>query len=177
MNRWLYRARQFFEALAARPTPEDLQLAEQTLTAAQFSLFRQMQLSDQAHAVQVLRRVKAQCQARGFDAPADLQVAALLHDVGKARYPLSIWERVMIVLGKAILPARARAWGAKPPRGWARPFVVAANHPGWGAEMAADRGTPPRTVALIRRHQDTSSNGHHEEDVWLEILQAVDDDS
>jgi len=185
-GRWGYRVRQFFETLFAHPTPADLELVRETLTPAQAALFRQLQPSEQAHAVRVLRAVQETCQANGMEPPADLLAAALLHDLGKTRYPLRIWERVMIVLGKAILPTFAARWGredsTRPPRGWARPFVIAAHHPGWGANMAAEQGTAPRAVALIRRHQDPLpphrlSENSNEEDRLLAILQAVDDES
>ncbi|GAB4580129.1 MAG: HD domain-containing protein [Anaerolineales bacterium] len=180
MSRWIYRVRQFFEALLATPTPADLELVRQTLTPAQSALFSRLQPSEQAHAVRVLRQVWAVCRKEGFDPPVDLQVAALLHDVGKARFPLSVWERVVIVLGKAFVPDAAMRWGTPPqgsaaPRGWKRPFVIAAQHPAWGAEMAAEQDTSPGAAALIRRHQTSPSTGTSEEDRLLAILQSVDD--
>ena len=180
VQRWLYRTRQFFEILFSHPTPEDLALARQILSPAQMALFSRLQLSDQAHAVRVLQKVEVVCRSNGMVLPDDLQVAALLHDIGKARYPLRIWERVMVVLGKAIAPERVKNWGNHPPRGWVRPFVVAAHHPGWGADLAAEQGASPRVVALIRRHQDYLPEDiffDNEEDRLLAILQAVDDES
>jgi hypothetical protein len=171
-GRWLYRAKQFFAAYA-RPTPADLALVRQTLTPAQAALFAQLQPSEQTHAVRVLREVRVKCKEQGWEAPPDLEVAALLHDVGKARFPMWIWERVMIVLGKAILPEAVTRWATSPPRGWKRPFVIAAHHPAWGAEMASERGTSPRAVALILQHQDLDQ----QDDPLLAILQAVDDES
>jgi putative nucleotidyltransferase with HDIG domain len=199
-GRWGYRVRQFFETLFVSLTSADLELVRQTLTPAQVTLFIQLQPSEQVHAVRVLRAIQENCQANGLQPPADLLVAALLHDIGKALYPLRIWERVVIVLGKKILPESAARWGngretsTATPRGWGRPFVIAAQHPAWGAEMAARQGTSPRAVALIRRHQDpflgqglNQSTGLNqsiglnqnlnEEDRLLAILQAVDDES
>jgi len=84
----------------------------------------------------------------------DLLAAALLHDVGKSDHPLHIWERVVIVLGKAFFPGQVRRWGQGEPTGWRRPFVVAEQHPAWGADMAAEAGASPTTATLIRHHQD-----------------------
>jgi hypothetical protein len=108
----------------------------------------------------------------------DLLVAALLHDVGKSRYPLHLWERVLIVLVKALFPTRAKRWGAGAPFGWRRPFVIAEQHPAWGAEMATRAGASPLTVELICKHQHPSpSESQSEVEALLQKLQAVDDES
>jgi putative nucleotidyltransferase with HDIG domain len=174
---WRYRVRQFLAALRAAPTPVDLARVRQTLTPAQAAWFEQLHPSEQAHAVRVLQEVETVCRRQGFEPPADLQVAALLHDVGKARYPLRLWERVVIVLGNALLPKTAARWGTAAPHGWKRPFVIAAQHPAWGAAMVAGPDTSPRVVSLIRRHQDRSPLGGSEEDQLLAILQIVDDEN
>jgi hypothetical protein len=45
-------------------------------------------------------------------------------------------------------------WGPGDPLGWRRPFVVAARHPEWGAEMILQAGGSTSPVALVRRHQE-----------------------
>jgi hypothetical protein len=103
----------------------------------------------------------------------------LLHDVGKSRYPVRIWERILIVLSKAFLPGKVKRWGEGAAEGgglgWRRAFVVAQQHPAWGAQMAAEAGASPLTSTLIRRHQDPRSNSSEGlEDRLLQILQAAD---
>jgi hypothetical protein len=116
---------------------------------------------------------------RGENDP-DLLRAALLHDAGKIRCPLQLWERTWIVLGKAFLPDLARKWGAAPADGekvpvLRRPFIVSEQHPAWGAELALQAGLSPRAADLIRRHQSPASDG--EDDHLLRVLQSVDDES
>ncbi len=174
LRNWRYRAGQFWSALFTRPRTAELDTVRQLLTPRQFALFERMQPSEQAHAIGVMRNILA----RPERAHPDLLVAALLHDVGKARYPLRLWERVIIVLGRAVLPRRAQAWGRRQPRGWVRPFVVAARHPAWGAEMAAEAGVSPLARSLIRRHQDRVDRASNSlEDRLLAILQAADDEN
>lgn len=173
-TRPLYRARQFWQAMrAGEPDEEHLNQAREILTPKQMGLFRNMHPAEMNHSLEVLRRLKE----RG-ETDRDLLVAALLHDAGKIRHPLSLYERVLIVLGQTFMPARAKAWGQGKPRGWRRPFVVAQQHPYWGAQMAAECGVSSTTVNLIWRHQEAPSTipATHE-DRLLRTLQSADDDS
>jgi hypothetical protein len=53
--------------------------------------------------------------------------------------------------------------------------VVAIQHPAWGAEMAAEAGSSPLVVALIRRHQNLlQDEAVSLEDRLLGALQRVD---
>jgi putative nucleotidyltransferase with HDIG domain len=168
-----YRARQFWHALTAAPQPEDLEQARQALSPQLMGLFLKMQPGEQAHSLEVYRRLRILDEIN-----ADLLAAALLHDVGKSRCRLQVWDRATIVLAKAVWGERVRDWGQASPRGWRRPFVVAEQHAAWGAEMADQAGASPLTVTLIRRHQDLQDGfGNCDEDDLLYRLQRVDDES
>ena len=145
-----YRLRQFWRNVSARPLPTAAQAEIAAhLTPAELALFQRFSSSDQWHSYRVLKTL----QAAGHDQP-DLWTAALLHDVGKTRAPLSVWERSWVVLGQMVCPRKTAVWGQGQAVGWRRPFVVKAQHPAWGAEMAAAVGSRPLVVELIRRHQD-----------------------
>ncbi len=167
-----YRPRQFWLAIRApTPTPGQIAAAQELLNPSQMSLFTQMQASEQAHSLQVMKTLQEQGETH-----PDLMIAALLHDVGKIRYPLRLWERVLIVLGGKLVPKLAQMWGNGIPRGWRRPFAVAAQHPFWGAELALEAGTPPLAASLIRRHQDILPMRHPNtlEDRLLSALKMAD---
>jgi len=207
LGRVLYRVRQFFLALRAAADPRDLEQARSVLTPEQMKLFAGMQSSEQAHAVNVYRQLVAQGETA-----SDLMAAALLHDVGKSLSPLCLWERILIVLARAVFPAQSRRWGSLPTegfkggyppspgpfplegergdergnmpipkeviRGWRRAFVIAEQHPAWGAALAAEAGASPRLVALIRQHQEpASTEADPETRRLLSKLQAVDDNN
>ena len=127
-----------------------------------------MQPSEQAHASEVLARLTA-----AGHADPDLLAAALLHDAGKVRSPLTLPDRVLVVLGKHLFPQTVKGWGTGEPNGLRRPFVTAANHPAWGAELASAAGAAPRTCDLILRHQDVPSA----DDPLLAALQEADDEN
>ena len=168
----IYRARQFWLAWRAKSlTEEELAPARSVLTTEQMQLFTRLQPSEQIHALRVLQTV----QQQGGSDP-DLQTAALLHDVGKARTPLKLWERVVIVLGNAFFREYAKAWGRGQPQGLLRPFVIAEQHPAWGGEMASEVSASPLAVSLIRRHQspDEFLPTSQKEDHLLKILQNAD---
>jgi hypothetical protein len=172
-GRWRYRLGQFWHELRAGALTEGAWTeVRDVLSLAELALFRRFDDSDRWHAVYVLRTLRE----AGHTQP-DLLTAALLHDVGKTRVSLNVWERSLIVLVGALAPRRAAAWGAPADGpvvrgGWRKPFIVKVRHPAWGAEMAAAAGTTPRAVALIRHHQDHPATLS---DPLLPLLQWADD--
>jgi len=168
LSRLAYRTRQFWNAL---PGPRKRVKADALLpylSPSQIVIFCRMQPSEQIHAYQMLEKLITAGQM-----DPNLLAAALLHDVGKILYPLSLLDRVVIVLGKRFFQRRARRWSEGTPSRLRRPFVVAAHHPSWGADLAEQAGVSSRTVDLIRHHQDILSI----DDPLLAALQAVDDEN
>jgi hypothetical protein len=168
LSRLAYRTRQFWNALPGPRKRVETEALLPHLLPSQVVLFRRMQPSEQTHAFQMLERLKAAGQTN-----PDLLAAALLHDVGKVLYPLSLLDRVVIVLGKGFFQRRAMHWSEGTPRRLRRPFVVAAHHPDWGADLAEKAGASSRTVNLIRRHQDVPCA----DDSLLAALQAADNEA
>ena len=180
-NRIFYRTRQFWQALGPAPVHEDMQLVQSILTSKQQELFDRLQPGEKTHSFRVLRALLEQDEKN-----PDLLIAALLHDVGKSRFPLRLWERVLIVLVKSIAPSWVQRLGylnstgsQRHSLGWRRPFIISEQHPHWGAEMAAETGVNPLVISLIRRHQEILDNSlgasFSLEEHLLRKLQAVDD--
>ncbi len=165
------RIRQGLLALFAWTTPVDEAQAARVLSPALLALFRQMRRSERLHSLNVLRTL----QDRGHNHPA-LLTAALLHDVGKINAPFHLWDRVIVVLVGELLPGRSQQWGEGAPRGWRRPFAIRAQHPRWGAELAAAAGADPMAVELIGLHQRHLDGPPRTElEHLLAALQAADD--
>ena len=187
LGNFLYRTRQFWQAYKSSPLPEDLELAQATLTPSQMELFRTMQPSEQAHSLQVYKELLSDTDKDHLPQQGDLLVAALLHDVGKSRRPLRVYERVLIVLGGALFPDTVKRWGQEEVKvdndnrvvmrlTWYKvPFVVAEQHPRWGASLAAEAGVSPLTASLILHHQNFSAqNPVTIEEQLLNRLQTAD---
>jgi len=143
----LYRARQFFQSLFCKPQPGELEEIEAILPERLYHLFLELPAADQCHSYRVFQTLVASGENN-----QDLLSAALLHDVGKSRYRLNIIERILIVFAEHADPERMRHWGQGAPRGWKRAFVIAIQHPSWGADMVSSAGGSKILVRLIQNH-------------------------
>jgi hypothetical protein len=160
----LYRARQFFHAIAAltgggQISETDAALIIRYLSPPQQAIFNAMPAHDRRHSLAVLHTLRQM----GEDNP-DLMAASLLHDIGKSEYDsggrlirtVPLWCRVAKVV-IAILPAGKRllqrfsAQGAKQ-SGWKHSFYLSWEHPRRGAELATQLGASAQTAALILNH-------------------------
>jgi HD domain len=171
LSRLAYRTRQFANVLISPRKRVESETLLLYLSPSQIILFQRMQPSEQRHAARMLEQLKMSGQS-----DPDLLAAALLHDSGKVLYPLSLFDRVIIVLGKHFFKRRARHWSEGAASGLRRPFVVAAKHPEWGAELAEQAGATSRTADLIRHHQDPPCpNPGTTTERLLAALQAADE--
>lgn len=167
-----YRLRQGLKALVAFSQQLDLELAAKYLSPNLLELFKGMNRDEQLHSLNVLRHVLAQGTT-----PADLSVAALLHDVGKSRYPIRVWQKTLAVMVRTIWPDCYNRWSAGSPLNlWQRPFVVYERHPAWSGEMVAAAGGTATAQWLVTHHADDSALwDKHPAIELLRRLQAADD--
>ncbi len=146
-----YRAAQFFSALFATISDDDLSLVDDILghNPAALNLFRRMSTSDRRHAIAVAKTLLA-----AGHTDRQLLQAALLHDVAKS-LGQPIVHRVLVVLLDKCCPALLKRLANAPLdcARWRRPFVVSERHPQIGAAWAKEAGCAPSVVQLIARHQ------------------------
>ena len=170
-SRLRYRASQFWQALLATEGGVETRAIQPYLSPTQIVLFRRMHPSEQSHAFQVFNRLKSRPRQSG---PADPRHCSMIS--ARSSHPFSIWERVQIVLGKHFFPKVAKQWSGGKPFGLQHPFVVAEQHPAWGASLAAQTGASAEAVSLISRHHETLTEPPASTtDRLLAALQRADD--
>lgn len=169
----LYRTRQLWWAITAALSADQRAEIQAALTPSLYALFCRMHRSEQFHAYQVWSTVRT-----GGPTPPDLTTAALLHDVGKSKLGLNLAGRISIVLGSKLAPGRAAHWGDRQPQGFYTPFVIARQHPAWGAEMVTQAGARPAVIWLIANHQAPPSTPPPDPtwSDWLARLVAADNE-
>lgn len=142
-----YRAGQFFRGLFATVRPDERALVETWLSPAQRAIWERMPRRDRRHGLDVFYTLRN----AGYTDPVLLETA-LLHDAGKSDRRLTLAHRVAAVLLQRLAPDLLKRW-AQDGRGWKAGFAVHLQHPELGAQMAAQAGSAPEIVELIRLHQ------------------------
>ena len=150
-----HRLQQGLQALFAFSYEIDTDLIKTYLSSKQYDLFRQMSHNEQYHCMRVLQLILEQEPTT----PLHLAQAALLHDVGKSRHSLAVWQKTLAVLVKYFFPQRYRGWNkAQNPNRLEIAAVVAERHPAWGAELLQAIKADQAVIWLVRHHQDNADN-------------------
>ena len=172
MNAAVHRFSQGIGALFAFARLPDLELARRHLSACEFEAFRSMARSEQLHSLQVL-----QCALKSDPAaPRALVAAALLHDVGKSRYRLFVWQKTLAVIMEALAPGLSRRLSEDETiTFWRAPFVVRRQHAKWSGEMLRACSSDDNVIWLVERHQDDAERfREHQYYDLLRSLQGAD---
>ena len=172
MGAILHRLDQGLRASLAFAVSPDLGMAQMYLTRSEFAAFKRMSRADQLHSLNVLRAaLKAQPNA-----PVALAAAALLHDVGKSRCHLAVWQKTLAVVLRRLAPGLShRLSRSKSLNGWRAPFVVQQRHPNWSAEILEDCGSDTSIIWLAENHHANAELYRgHEHYAHLKALQAAD---
>lgn len=168
-----HRIGQGVRALLADASPLDIGLAEQYLTAKELAAFCELSRAEQLHSLRVLQGVLKQEEST----PRILAASALLHDVGKSRYHLAVWQKTFCVIVTAVMPSLARQLGKNEGISVLRaPFAVRQHHARWGRDILRYCQSEDEVEWLVENHQGLSeSYRDHPCYSLLQRLQMADD--
>jgi hypothetical protein len=162
-----YRIRQGIRHLTRKPDPEVDGTIRALLSPTQWELVERLSPADREH----LLRVHQELIRHGyFD--ADLLLAALLHDAGKADATgrVTLIHRAIKVLLSSVSPMYL-ARLARKDQGWlSHGIYLSLHHARLGADLARATGANERTCWFIERHDDGTISGDEE----LRALQEID---
>ena len=154
-----HRLAQGTRALLAAAASLDLELARRYLSVREYAAFTKMARAEQQHSLQVLNSVLQSDPT----APPTLTAAALLHDVGKSRCRLALWQKSLSVLVNAAAPKFCQQLGRDDRISlWRAPFIVWQHHPKWSGDILRECGSDEKVIWLAENHQAAaeSFSGH-----------------
>ena len=169
------RLAQGFDAVFAFARSPDFELARRHLNACEYRAFRSMSRSDQLHSLKALKKTLEADPA----APKALISAALLHDVGKSRYHLSVPQKSLAVIIEAIAPGLSRRLGEDETLSfWRAPFVLRRRHARWSGEILRECEADADAIWLAEHHQEDAERCRdHRLHRLLTRLQSADGES
>ena len=154
------------------PAAEVAWVGEQLLPA-ELELWTAMPGPDRRHSAAVARRVEGALGPEGAQRP--VLAAALLHDVGKTRVGLRTPGRIVAILASGWYGhEQAQGWSTRP-RGYRRRLGRYLRHDQLGAQLLAEAGSDPLTVAWTREHHLPPSRWTVPASI-ADALKAADDD-
>ena len=102
----IYRIKQFYWAMTARPSAEDDLFIKNYLTAKELILFLKLRNEEQVHSIKV-----AQYMAKASlpDSKEAIRLG-LLHDIGKIQYPLNPYAKSIMVLAHKLSKGKVQQY-------------------------------------------------------------------
>ncbi|QGG46895.1 HD domain-containing protein [Heliorestis convoluta] len=168
----IYRCRQVLWALNSKVTPEEETWTASLLTKEEYTIFSQLNLSDQRHCLDVAYYCKEKAKHLEEKQQKLLVKVSLLHDMGKRHHRLQLWHRILYVLLQ-----NHPNWlnKAKKTSLLQKPLEVLACHSSIGAEEAKKRGWSNDVITLIHHHHNPHATLEQPLAELLTLLQEADE--
>ena len=155
LKRVFYRINQFVHAKSSKMSYSDIEFVRRYLTKPEQVLFYRMRTFDQSHGVMMAHKCLDKCKNYKWVDENILVRSALLHDVGKAFYNVSLLLRSIYVLLNKFNNGKFLSSIAKQNSKILvlRKLYILKNHPAVGAKMLSDIIDEPEIIEVV--------NGHH----------------
>ena len=168
---WIFkRVRQFYRALTAEISVDDEKYIMAHLNAREQKLFFALSEIDQYHSLRVaytIERLVIQGK-QGIDREFLIR-CALLHDIGKADYKLTIRKKIFTVLITTFAPKLADELELKGDQS----IYIYRNHAGIGAQKLQRLGLFEEAKLIARHHSPPRDDDSRE----LKLLRLADDEN
>lgn len=168
---WIFkRVKQFFRALTAEISVDDEKYVMEHLDAQEQKLFFALQETDQYHSLHVAYTIERLVieGKQGIDREFLIR-CALLHDIGKADYKLTIRKKIFTVLVTTFAPKLADELELKGDRS----IYIYRNHAELGAQKLQQLGLFEEAKVIARHHSPPRDDDSRE----LKLLRMADDEN
>lgn len=162
----LYRVKQFYWAVFAHLKEKHNAFINSILNNEELSLFKALSINEQLHCIRVTKDVINQLSILkdiSIDRKELLIKAAMLHDVGKAKCPLNVMDKSILVLTDKLTNGKLKKYSKY------RKIHIYYYHAEEGAKILESKGYDKRLIYLIRNHHN-----YNIEDFDLNILRTSD---
>lgn len=165
---FLYRIRQFIWSVTSKLTEEDRIFMQKHLNKVESELFYKLPVYEQKHSINVARDVKSV-----YDNPSSFKCdyekeklikAALLHDIGKAEFKLSVIDKgILVILNKVTKGNLKKLTNVKK-------IDCYYNHGERGYNILKKYGYDEEFLGLIKNHHNKNVHSNA-----MDILKYCDD--
>lgn len=163
-----YRIKQFFWAVTADFKQLDYSYVEMFLTDYEIVLFKQLKKSEQLHCIKVSKDCVKLAKDKGFFSNNELKKISrlgLLHDIGKLYYPLDVFKKSFLVLGKKISKNKMKYFQN------IKSIYIYYNHGDKAFNYLRECDYDTDFVEAIKEHH----SGVNSKNIFLMILKEADD--
>jgi putative nucleotidyltransferase with HDIG domain len=158
-----YRIKQFCWALNAHIGEKEANFIMEYLNPEEYGLFMRLSSSEQMHSIRVAKNVQLLCENNECDTRFLIKTA-LLHDIGKVRGRLNVFDKSVIVLLNYFTRGKIKKYNR------IRKIDIYYNHGDIGCSLLKEYSANERMLYLIKNHHDEKI----QDDEELNILRVCD---
>ena len=163
----MYRVKQFFWGLLSLYKKTDDKFIAKFLNKDEIEMFKKLKINDQHHCIRVCKEALEVNDS--FELKIDqykLGKAALLHDIGKIKLHLNLFEKSIIVILDKLTKGYIRKFDN------IKQINIYFNHPKIGYYMLKEKGYSEELLEVVKYHHNKQKLRQNE---YLTIIAFCDD--
>lgn len=163
----MYRVKQFIWALQGTFKSVDYKFIQKYLDKDEIELFKRLKNSEQHHCVRVCQNTLREIQLQKNIDTNEICKMALLHDVGKIKYPLNIIDKSMIVILDKLSKGKLKNYSRY------KRVNSYYNHPKESVRFLKELKKYETEFLYVIEHHHQKLN--EEDNIYLKIIKKCDD--